>query len=562
MAPLRKTKIRHTSLRDLIWNYPESFGKWYSKRKLFFFILLSIGLSVGLFWLLAFTETVQYLDTGIGNVYREATVGVITTINPLYLTQNPVDRDLDELIYDKLIYPKADGTFSPGLALKWEASENNQKYEFTLDDSRYWHDGTPIISEDVKYTIDKAKALSAKGDDTIGSVLENVEIGVIDDHHFTASIDEKNAVLLEALSIYILPKHVLSNVSDSNLYEYGLKVPPIGSGAYVVSKVSQTGLEFEKFVDYPTPAKITKLSYLVFPDIESLIVSLENNEIDAISHLEGRELGFINQYPNFSLDAVLLKQRKKLVFFNTRIKKLEDYQIRGGISSLIDKEALLDTSITDGAPVFNSISSDSWAFNKDADIYPFDKSTADILLKDAGYTFTDDEYIKKDESKIILTITYLENESNEALVTALKEQWGKYGIELKLRPKSYWSLTNEVMATQDFELLLFEVETSVDPDQYNLWHSSKVNYPDLNLSGYENGRVDLLLEEARVADTKSERKEKYQLIQKFMGFDAPVLFLYEPTFNLEVVNSIKGIELEDIVFPSDRFRSVYMWERK
>jgi peptide/nickel transport system substrate-binding protein len=552
----------NSSFREFFWNYPAGLFKWYSKSKLLFYILFSFSLAGLLFIGATNTAWIQNLDIGVGNVYREGTVGVITTLNPLYLTQNPVDRDLHELIYDRLIYPTADGKFENGLATKWTVSSDHKAYTFTLDNNRFWHDGEKITSEDVKYTIEKAKSLSKNGDDTIGSVLENVNVKIIDDYHFEINIDEKNAVILEALSIYVMPKHTLTNVSDRNLYEYGLNVPPVGSSAYMVTDVSPTVVEFTAFDKYPIQAKITDLSYTVFPDLASLIVSFRNNQVDAVSHIDGRNLGFLSDYSNFELNAVLLKQRKKLIFFNTRLEKFEDYEIRGAITSLIDKTGVLEDAFADGTSVGGSISTLSWAYSDDSVTYPYSLETAELLFDLAGYEINDDGmYANKKGENLILTLTYLENSKNEAVVMALRDQMKTNGIELKLRPRSYASITSEVLATHDFELLLYEVETSIDPDQYNLWHSSKVDYPDLNLSGYENGRVDLMLEEARVAITKDERKEKYELFQRFMSFDAPVIFLYEPTFNLMLSNDIKDVELSSIAFPHDRFRFVNTWVR-
>jgi len=94
----------------------------------------------------------------------------------------------------------------------------------------------------------------------------------------------------------------------------------------------------------------------------------------------------------------------------------------------------------------------------------------------------------------------------------LKELFEKEGLVLNLEPLSYKQLTQEIVATRDFELLMYEVETTIDPDQYNLWHSLKTNYPDLNLSGYTYERVDILLEEGRTELNVKTRKEKFDAV--------------------------------------------------
>lgn len=549
------------SLREFFWNYPLYLVRLYLNTRPLSFILLALILNALLVFTLTNPNIFKLFRSAQSNSYNEATVGVITTLNPIFLTQNPVDRDLHEIIYDRLVYARTDGSFAPGLAKSWSVSNDGMKYTFDLDENRYWHDGVPVTASDVAYTINEAKILAKSGIDTIGSVLENVTITVVSDHRFTAEIDEKNAVLLEALAIYIMPEHVLSGVKDQNMFEYGLVVPPIGSGAFKVTQITPNEIDFVKFDKSPTPAKLDKLTYYVFPDLESLKIAYRNNLIDAASQIDSDDLEFLLNDNRFTGKSIVLNQRKKAVFFNLRLDKLKSYELRGGITALIDRQLMIDTAGIDGVPAFSSVSKNNWAFNKDADLYPFGLENAKFMLERDGYKYENGKFYDKDGAPIVLTITYLENDNNEALVNALKTQLAVYGVELKLRPKNYESMTGEILATRDFELLLYEIETSIDPDQYNLWHSSKVDYPNLNFSGYEYGRVDVLFESARASANRDDRRTKYIQAQRLIAFDAPVIFLYEPTFNYVVKSQFKGIDLTGLVYPQDRFINIAQWEK-
>ena len=141
----------------------------------------------------------------------------------------------------------------------------------------------------------------------------------------------------------------------------------------------------------------------------------------------------------------------------------------------------------------------------------------------------------------------------------MKELFKKEGVVLKGEKLNYNQITQEIIATRDFDILLYEVETTVDPDQYNLWHSLKSNYPDLNISGYSYERVDILLEDARKTSQRNVRKEKYDLVQKYIMADSPVVFLYNPTFYYFVKDNIKGIDLENINYSYERFKSIQDW---
>jgi peptide/nickel transport system substrate-binding protein len=106
---------------------------------------------------------------------------------------------------------------------------------------------------------------------------------------------------------------------------------------------------------------------------------------------------------------------------------------------------------------------------------------------------------------------------------------------------------------------MYEVETTIDPDQYNLWHSLKVDYPNLNLSGYEYERVDILLEDARVELTKKDRIDYYDLFQEYLMRDVPALFLYHPKYVYVVPEDLNGPDLSNISFPEERFQNISEW---
>jgi len=205
----------------------------------------------------------------------------------------------------------------------------------------------------------------------------------------------------------------------------------------------------------------------------------------------------------------------------------------------------------------------SWAYNKDIIKYGYDPIKAEELFNAAGYVKNEASgYYESEDGKILsFTISYYDNEINDRLVGALKEMWKKEGIVLNQESLSYTQLTQEILATRDYEILLYEIETTVDPDQYNLWHSLKSSYPDLNLSGYSYERVDILLEEARRSVSREDRTEKYILFQKYLTQDAPVMFLYHPKYVYIVSDNVKISELGDIAYPFQRFADIPLWGR-
>jgi peptide/nickel transport system substrate-binding protein len=148
---------------------------------------------------------------------------------------------------------------------------------------------------------------------------------------------------------------------------------------------------------------------------------------------------------------------------------------------------------------------------------------------------------------------------NNRLVDAIIKAMDNEGIVIKPNNQSFNEISQQTIVTRDFEILLYEIETLVDPDQYNLWHSSKVNDPFLNLSGYQYERVDILLEDARKTTNEATRKTKYFQFQKYIMADAPVVFLYHPSYLFYFDSKLTGIDMTNINFSYDRYWNIEDW---
>jgi peptide/nickel transport system substrate-binding protein len=68
----------------------------------------------------------------------------------------------------------------------------------------------------------------------------------------------------------------------------------------------------------------------------------------------------------------------------------------------------------------------------------------------------------------------------------------------------------------------------LDPDIYDVWHSSKTRPDELNFISYKNTEVDLLIEKGRSTFAQKERKKCYDRIQEILAEEQPYTFLFVP----------------------------------
>ena len=93
-----------------------------------------------------------------GGSYTEAVIGSIQRLNPVLDTYHAADRDIDRLIYSRLVTFDDRGLPQPDLAESWGVSADGTVYNITLKADVKWHDGQPLTSDDVLFTIEMMRA--------------------------------------------------------------------------------------------------------------------------------------------------------------------------------------------------------------------------------------------------------------------------------------------------------------------------------------------------------------------------------------------------------------------
>ena len=94
-----------------------------------------------------------------GGMITEGITGMPQIINPVTVspfTSPEADNDLIALVYSGLLKATPNGSLLPDLAKNYYISENGLIYTFILKDELFWHDGKPVTSNDIKFTIQKS----------------------------------------------------------------------------------------------------------------------------------------------------------------------------------------------------------------------------------------------------------------------------------------------------------------------------------------------------------------------------------------------------------------------
>ena len=420
-----------------------------------------------------------------------------------------------------------------------------------------------MTSDDVVFTFETARELATKlSQETIGQGFEGVKVKKVSDREFTITISQSSATFWETISIYIIPAHILREVSLSQFAENVFSKAPVGNGIYEIVSSGDSGVILKKSA-YTQSSAVENYEYYMYNNVKDLEVAFRNNRLDIESGVSLRDMDYVNEYrENYDILQFVVNTRKKAIFLNSRMKAFGNSSMRRAISYLLDKEKLISEADIDGQAVYSSFSVKSWAYDRSLKYPKYNPKLGAQELALAGYKKeAKSGFFQSTDGKILtFTLTYLDNKSNEVITKQIKKQFGDEGIILNLDPQSFDRLTKETLATRDYQMLLYEIETSIDPDQYDLWHSLRVDYPYLNLSGYTNERVDIFLEKGRTQIKRTERVNSYNIVQRLLNEDIPAIMIYEPQFNFVVSDRIKNVDLGGINFPEERYNTLSKWE--
>ena len=167
-----------------------------------------------------------------GGIYTEALVGSFGRLNPLLDLNNPADRDIDRLLFSGLIKFNSNGNPLPDLAESWGVSADGTTYNITLRANAEWHDGMPVTSADVLFTISLLRSENSAFPADVRSMWDQVEITQLDDKNIKFTLPEPFVPFLDFLTFGILPQHLLETLTADQLASTDFNLAPVGSGPY------------------------------------------------------------------------------------------------------------------------------------------------------------------------------------------------------------------------------------------------------------------------------------------------------------------------------------------
>jgi peptide/nickel transport system substrate-binding protein len=417
----------------------------------------------------------------------------------------------------------------PYLAESWSFQDDGKSLLLKLVAGATFHDGRPITSEDVAFSI-----MAIKANHPFSSMLAGVDrVDTPDPRIAIIRMKEPHPAILYALGpplAPIIPKHIYGDGAD--LKTHPRNISPVGSGPYKLVEFKPGEhiiLEKNPTFFIKDRPKFDRVIFRIFRDTNAMAVAIERKEV---------------QFSPFWADLALLDRLSKLpgvaaterggeaigpinwLAFNTKKKPLDDARVRQAISFAIDREFITKklhggrTKIATGP-----IAPGSPFYNPGVEPYKVNLERANALLDAAG--------LKRGANgmRIGLSIDYLpgSEEQQKNIAEYIKPQLKKVGIDVTVRASPDFPTWAKRVSGHDFDLTLDSVFNWGDPviGVHRTYLSSNIRPGVIwsNTQSYVNPKVDELLARAAVEKDREKRKAMYMEFQKIVVSDAPIAFL-------------------------------------
>ena len=481
-----------------------------------------------------------------GDTVVDASTADAINLIPI-LASDGASHAIAGLTYNSLV--SYDGTLNlyGDLADQWEVSPDGKTMTFHLREGVRWQDGKPLTAEDVLFTyrlIIDPKTPTAYSE----SYKQVKDAQVVDPHRIRFTYDKPYCPAMESwASLSILPKHLLEgkDVTKSPLVRR-----PMGTGPYKLNRwITQNQIVLESNHDYFMGRPwIDRSVTRVIPDTATQFLELKSGGIEQMSltptqwarqTVSKEFLAAFNKY-KYPVNAFTY------LAFNLRDPRFADRRVRQAISYAIDRDEIVKGVLLGlGEPgVGPYVPSTKW-FNKNLKPYPHDPARAKALLAEAGWKDTNGDGILDRDGRPFRFEIITNNGNAERLKTCviIQQRLKDVGIEVSIRPIEWAAFISDFIDKKRFEATVLGWSIGLDPDQYDIWHSSKTKPKELNFISYKNAEVDALLEEGRRTCEEVARKKVYDRLQEVMWEDQPELFLYVPYALVTVNRRFHGIEV-------------------
>ena len=468
-----------------------------------------------------------------GDTFIDSLIGDISGLIPNITSDSP-SHEVGGMLYNGLVTRDRDLNLIGDLAESWTFSKDCLDLTFKLRKNARWHDGWPFTADDVRFTYETM--INPKTPTSYREDFAAVErVDVVDPATVHVRYSKQYAKALQTWEIWMLPRHVLEPyVRDGKLRESPQNWSyPVGTGPYrLAERRAGEKVVLRENPDYFAGRPfISRRVYRIIPSQATIFLEVKAKGVDA-ANLTALQFKRQSDYPAFRKAYQKYRYAANVytyLGFNHKDPRFADRRVRQAISHAINKRELIEgVRLGLASEATGPYKPGTWAYTADVKTFPYDLAKARALLAEAGWKERNaDGLLVKDGRPFTFELmTNQGNDERKKVAEIVQASLREIGIGVEIRILEWATLLKEYVKKRRFEALILGWGIGQDPDQFDIWHSSKNGPDDLNHISYANPEADALLEQGRSSCVQAARVPSYHRLQKVLAEDQPVVFLF------------------------------------
>lgn len=439
-------------------------------------------------------------------------------------------------VYDSLVWPKADGSVVEGMAESYTTSEDGKSFDFVLRKGILFHDGTEVLAEDVKYSMDRAIEIGQGLGFLFAKKVVSTE--VVDDYTVRFNLNAPSGVFVTSLvRLYIVNKDLLEANYQEGPYgdkgDYGmtyLQNTDAGCGAYEVELYEQNqAITVKKFADYWDGFKENNPERAKFMNVDETVTQ--------VTMMSNRELEISNPYLALEtyeqLDAIegieiagFYKGDLMALSTNTKRAPMDCEHLRKALAYCIDYETLTNTLYPGSYRANSCVPTTVMGYDPNAVDVSFDMEKAAAELAQSKYADTIGDYE--------IEIAWVANcPDREKIALMLQANAAQLGIKLSIYEVP-WASIVDTSASPETTYHMVTVITAPDYTEAGCLFEtcfSNVEHGNPNTMSWAGSpELDAKIADAVATLDNAEREQKYIDLQEEFMASMPMIPLFEQRF--------------------------------
>ncbi|RLM23426.1 peptide ABC transporter substrate-binding protein [Brenneria alni] len=463
-------------------------------------------------------------------------------------------------IYNRLIEFKSGTTeIEPGLAEKWEISEDGKTYTFHLRKGVKWQESKDfkpsrdfnaddvlfsfLRQQDTNHPYHKVSGGSYEYYQGMGMPDLISKIEKVDDYTVRFELTRSEAPFLADLAMDFAS--IMSAEYGDNMLKAGtpekIDLNPIGTGPFQLQQYQKDSRILYKAFDgfWGKKPGIDRLVFSITPDASVRYAKLQKNECQIMPYPNPADLARMKQDKNITL---LEKPGLNVGYlaFNVQKKPLDEVKVRQALTYAVNKSAIIEAVYQGaGQAAKNLIPPTMWSYNNDIQDYSYDPEKAKALLKEAGMGdgFTIDLWA--------MPVQRPYNPNARRMAEMIQSDWAKIGVQAKIVTYEWGEYLKRAKDGEHQTVLMGWTGDNGDPDNFfATLFSCDASEKGSNYSKWCYKPFEDLIQPARSTSDHEKRIELYKQAQVVMHDQAPALIVAHSTVYEPIRNNVKGYVIE------------------